>query len=60
MKKLKLKPSARDKRRYLLISSSNDKIEKLGYKTIHSLDDGIEELIKLYTIISANIKKYSN
>ena len=27
-KKLKLKPSARDKRRYLLISASNDKIEK--------------------------------
>lgn len=46
-----------DKRNYII---SNDKIEKLGYKTIHSLDDGIEELIKLYTIISANIKKYSN
>ena len=27
-KKLKLKPSARDKRRYLLINSNNDRIEK--------------------------------
>ena len=27
-KKLKLKPSARDKRRYFLVRSSNDKIEK--------------------------------
>lgn len=28
MQKLKLKPSARDKRRYFLVRASNDKIEK--------------------------------
>lgn len=27
-KRLKLKPSARDKRRYFLVSASNDKVEK--------------------------------
>ncbi len=28
IKKLKLKPSARDKRRYFLVSTSNEKVEK--------------------------------
>ena len=37
-----------DKRDYIV---SNEKIEKTGYLPEHSLDDGIEELIKGYTII---------
>ena len=37
-----------DKRNYLV---SNAKLESLGYKAIYSLDDGIEELIKVYTMI---------
>ena len=37
-----------DKRNYLV---SNSKIESFGYKPQYSLDDGIEELIKAYSII---------
>lgn len=37
-----------DKRNYLV---SNAKIEALGYKTKYNLDDGIDELIKVYSII---------
>lgn len=37
-----------DKRDYIV---SNEKIEKTGYLPHYSLDDGIEELIKGYTII---------
>ena len=37
-----------DKRNYLV---SNAKIESLGYEAIYNLDDGIEELIKVYTMI---------
>lgn len=37
-----------DKRNYLV---SNAKIESLGYEALYSLDDGIEELIKVYTMI---------
>lgn len=37
-----------DKRNYLV---SNERIESMGYKTAYTLDDGIEELIKVYTII---------
>jgi nucleoside-diphosphate-sugar epimerase len=37
-----------DKRNYIV---SNEKIEKLGYRPIHSLPLGIEELIKGYTMI---------
>ncbi len=38
-----------DKRDYIV---SNEKIEATGFKPAHSLDDGIEDLIKGYTMIS--------
>src|SRR3989338_9405759 len=44
-----------DKRDYIVL---NEKMEKTGFKTIHSLDMGIEELIKGYQIIANN--KYGN
>lgn len=44
-----------DKRDYLV---SNEKIEKLGWKPDHSLDDGIKELIKGFNIIRPN--RYAN
>jgi nucleoside-diphosphate-sugar epimerase len=37
-----------DQRDYII---SNEKIEKTGYKTRHSLDDGIQELIRVYQIL---------
>lgn len=37
-----------DKRNYLI---SNEKLERLGYRTRYSLDFGIEELIKVYSIL---------
>ncbi len=40
-----------DKRNYIV---SNEKIEKTGFKTIFSLDDGIQELIKGYKILLRN------
>lgn len=44
-----------DKRNYIV---SNEKIEKTGFKPVYSLDDGIKELIKAYTIINNN--RYTN
>jgi len=44
-----------DKRDYVV---SNEKVEKTGFKPIHSIEAGIKELIKGYTIISNS--KYSN
>jgi nucleoside-diphosphate-sugar epimerase len=44
-----------DKRDYIV---SNEKIERTGYKPAHSLDFGIRELIKAYTIL--RVKRYAN
>lgn len=44
-----------DKRNYIV---SNERIESCGWRPSFTLDDGIEELIKVYTIIKNN--KYSN
>lgn len=44
-----------DKRNYIV---SNRRLEETGWKPKYTLDDGIEELIKVYTIIKNNA--YSN
>lgn len=44
-----------DKRDYIV---SNERLEKTGWKPEYSLDAGIEELIKVYTVIKKN--QYSN
>jgi nucleoside-diphosphate-sugar epimerase len=44
-----------DKRDYIV---SNERIESHGYKPLYDLDDGIEELLKLYKML--NNSKYGN
>lgn len=44
-----------DKRDYIV---SNEKIEKTGFRTTYSLEQGIQELIKAYTILRNN--RYGN
>lgn len=44
-----------DQRNYIV---SNEKIERIGFKAMISLDDGIQELIRAYQIIKRN--QYSN
>lgn len=44
-----------DKRDYIV---SNEKIERTGYKPAYSLDFGIRELMKAYTIL--RVKRYAN
>ena len=44
-----------DKRDYIV---SNEKIEKTGFRPLSTIDEGINELIKAYTIVRNN--KYSN
>lgn len=44
-----------DKRDYIV---SNERLESVGWRPRYSLDDGIDELIKVYSIIKNN--KYSN
>jgi nucleoside-diphosphate-sugar epimerase len=46
-----------DQRNYIV---SNAKLEKTGWKPYYSLDDGIEELVKAYQIISNYNKKFTN
>lgn len=41
-----------DKRNYLV---SNERIESMGFRPVYTIDDGIEELIKAYSIIKNNI-----
>lgn len=40
-----------DKRNYIV---SNEKIEKTGFKPLYSLEEGIKELIKVYSILLRN------
>lgn len=44
-----------DKRNYIV---SNERLESMGWRPAFTLDDGIEELVKTYSIIKNN--KYSN
>lgn len=41
-----------DKRNYLV---SNERLESMGWRPKYTIDDGIEELIKVYTMIKNNI-----
>ena len=47
-----------DKRDYIV---SNEKLEKTGWRPIYSLEDGIEELIKTYSVLISDLSsKYRN
>jgi nucleoside-diphosphate-sugar epimerase len=46
-----------DKRDYVV---SNEKIEKIGWKPIFTLDDGIKELIQSYKMIVPTQSQYRN
>lgn len=46
-----------DKRNYIV---SNKKLESLGWYTNHTLESGIKELIRAYSIISNNNKQFTN
>ena len=47
-----------DKRNYIV---SNEKLEKTGWVSIYSLEDGIEELIKTYSVLISDLSsKYRN
>lgn len=46
-----------DKRNYIV---SNEKLESLGWKPTVTLEEGIDELIKAYQIISNNNKLFTN
>ena len=46
-----------DKRNYVV---SNDKLEATGWVPLHSLDDGIQELIKAYSVFINSNTKYTN
>ena len=46
-----------DKRDYIV---SNEKLESLGWRPYYSLDRGISELLKAYTIINASLNQYTN
>lgn len=46
-----------DQRNYII---SNEKLEKAGWKSYYSLDNGIKELIKAYKIIGYANKKFTN
>lgn len=41
-----------DKRNYLV---SNEKLEAKGYRPLYSIDDGVKELIKVYTMIKNTV-----
>jgi len=46
-----------DKRDYIV---SNEKIENAGFKQLYSLNDGINELLKVYSILRLHKEMYSN
>ena len=46
-----------DKRDYVV---SYDKINELGYDTTISVDEGIDELLRVFPIVQMDNKKYKN
>ena len=46
---------------YKIPSFENEKLEKTGWRPIYSLEDGIEELIKTYSVLISDLSsKYRN